>query len=93
MVGLTRSHRVRPLVVRSMRIPLAIVLLIALTGCTPPAITKKEYDGMCKKAVNLHNTLAGQVRYQGSKMAMTISTLNRSVPFRIRPALSKERLH
>ena len=37
-----------------------------LVGCTP-TITKKEYDQKCAQAVNMHNTLTGQVYYQGSK--------------------------
>ena len=50
-----------------MRILLSMALLLALAGCTPPAITKAEYDRRCQEAVNLHNTLIGQVHYQGSK--------------------------
>jgi hypothetical protein len=37
-----------------------------LVGCTP-TITKKEYDKKCAEAVNLQNTLTGNVYYQGSK--------------------------
>jgi len=50
-----------------MRIPISIALLVVLTGCASPAITKKEYDRRCQEAVDLHNTLIGQVEYQGSK--------------------------
>jgi hypothetical protein len=46
--------------------PLAI-LLLALVGCSPPTITRKQYDQRYQEAVNLHNTLVGQVHYQGSK--------------------------
>ena len=54
-------------VVRIMRISLCTVLLLVLVGCTPPTITRKEFDQRCQEAVNLQNTLTGQVWYQGSK--------------------------
>ena len=53
--------------VRIMRIRLWVILLVALAGCSPPTITKKQYDQRYQEAVNLHNTLIGQVHYQGSK--------------------------
>ena len=53
--------------VRIMRVALSVALLLALVGCTPPTITRKEYDQRCQEAINLHNTLIGQVHYQGSK--------------------------
>ena len=53
--------------VRIMRSALGITLLLAVIGCTPPAITRKEYDQKCQQAVNFNATLTGQVYYQGSK--------------------------
>ena len=50
-----------------MRIALCISLLLAVVGCTPPAITRKDYVQKCQQAVNLNATLSGQVYYQGSK--------------------------
>ncbi len=50
-----------------MRSALCTSLLLAVIGCTPPAITRKQYDQKCREAVNLQNTLTGQVYYQGFK--------------------------
>jgi len=50
-----------------MRNTLSIALVMALVGCTQPTITKKEYAQRCQETVNLHNTMIGQVQYQGSK--------------------------
>src|SRR5258708_20645311 len=48
--------------------PLAVVVVtVSFSGCAPPAVTKKEYDKMCGEAVNLHNTITGQVFYEGTK--------------------------
>jgi len=44
-----------------------VILLLALVGCSPPTITKKQYDQRYQEAVNLHNTLVGHAHYQGSK--------------------------
>ena len=61
------SAAIAHLSVRIMRIRLWVILLVALAGCSPPTITKKQYDQRYQEAVNLHNTLIGQVHYQGSK--------------------------
>ena len=50
-----------------MRNAFCMTLLFAVIGCTPPTITRKEYDQRCKETVNLTATLTGQVCYQGSK--------------------------
>lgn len=50
-----------------MRVAFSLSLCLLLVGCAPRTITKAEYDRKCQEAVNLHNTLAGQVHYQGSR--------------------------
>ena len=52
--------------VRTMRRAVPFFLCFFLVACMP-TITRREYDQKCKESVNLHNTLTGQVYYQGSK--------------------------
>ena len=61
------AQRHSPRLLEFMRNALCIPLLLVVIGCTPPAITRKEYDQKCREAVNFQNTLTGQVYYQGSK--------------------------
>ena len=63
--------------VRTMRRAVPFFLCFFLVACTP-TIRRTEYDQKCKESVNLHNTLTGQVYYQGSKTDMTIFCLSHS---------------
>jgi hypothetical protein len=63
--GVPRQHAETHSLI-AVRVLIATWLCLLTTGCTR-TITTKDYDELCRKTVNMQNTITGQVYYQGSK--------------------------